>query len=103
MYLALFYSKIKGELSFAKVASNEYVIRFHELSLLRTLKLALGTLLLAFAKVSVLKLQLQLQINFLVFLLSNLSVLEEPSELWFVVSNILGSYTSATLIDIHFG
>ena len=88
MYLALFYSKIKGELSFAKVASNEYVIRFHELSLLRTLKLALGTLLL--------KLQLQLQINFLVFL-------EEPSKLWFVVSNILGSYTSATLIDIHFG
>ena len=54
MYLALFYSKIKGELSFAKVASNEYVIRFHELSLLRTLKLALGTLLLAFAIVSVL-------------------------------------------------
>ena len=55
MYLALFYSKIKGELS---LATNEYVIRFHELSLLRTLKLALGTLLLAFAKVSVLKLQL---------------------------------------------
>ena len=55
MYLPRFYSKIKSELSFA---SNEYVIRFHELSLLRTLKLALGTLLLAFARVSVLKLQL---------------------------------------------
>ena len=99
MYLALFYSKIKGELSFAKVASNEYVIRFHELSLLRTLKLALGTLLL--------KLQLQfatpnLLLHILYFFF-NFSVLEEPSELWFVVSNILGSYTSATLIDIHFG
>ena len=62
MYLALFYSKIKGELSFAKVASNEYVIRFHELSLLRTLKLALGTLLL--------KLQLQLQIYYYIFSIS---------------------------------
>ena len=67
MYLALFYSKIKGELS---LASNEYVIRFHELSLLRTLKLGLGTLLLAFAKVSVLKLQLQLQINYYIFSIS---------------------------------